>query len=70
MGNHEVAGGGGGILRPFFLIPHTTKVVEVYRNQPVRLSVSPHVHSVALTVGWILFIVGTNDHQHDRVCRV
>ena len=39
----------------------------------VRLSVRPSLMSCPLCIiysyGWILFILGTNDHYHERVCR-
>ena len=72
-----------GILYNFYIfIPPATKLGGVYWIQPVCLSVCPSVRlSVCpLTFScppcsiysswWILSIFGTNDQQHERVCRM
>ena len=35
----------------------------------VRLSRMPCPLCIIYSYGWILFILGTNDHYHERVCR-
>ena len=62
--------------------PRTTKLLGgVYWfhsvRPSVRLSVRPSVRPsrmpcplcIIFSYGWILFILGTNDHYHERVCR-
>ena len=63
--------------------PRTTKLLGGYTGftpsvrPSVRLSVRPSVRPsrmpcplcIIYSYGWILFILGTNDHYHERVCR-
>ena len=61
--------------------PHNEVVGGVYWfhsvRPSVRLSVRPSVRPsrmpcllcIIYSYGWILFILGTNDHYHERVCR-
>ena len=64
--------------------PRTTKLlggILVSLRPSVRLSVCPSVRPsvrpsrmpcplcIIFSYGWILFILGTNDHYHERVCR-
>ena len=63
--------------------PRTTKLLGGYTGftpsvrPSVRLSVCPSVRPsrmpcplcIIFSYGWILFILGTNDHYHERVCR-
>ena len=63
--------------------PRTTKLLGGYTGftpsvrPSVRLSVRPSVRPsrmpcplcIIYSYGWILFILGTNDHCHERVCR-
>ena len=67
----------------FYLLypPHNEVVGGVYWFHSVRpfvhLSVRPSVRPsrmpcplcIIYSYGWILFILGTNDHYHERVCR-
>ena len=68
----------------FYYTPRTTKLLGVggvywfHSVRPsVRLSVRPSVRPsrmpcplcIIYSYGWILFILGTNDHYHKRVCR-
>ena len=67
----------------FFLYPRTTKLLGGYTGftPSVRPSVCPSVRPsvrpsrmpcplcIIYSYGWILFILGTNDHYHERVCR-
>ena len=62
---------------------YTTKLLGGYTGftpsvrPSVRLSVRPSVRPsrmpcplcIIYSYGWILFILGTNDHYHERVCR-
>ena len=57
--------------------PHNEVVGGVYWFHSVRPSVCPSVRPsrmpcplcIIYSYGWILFILGTNDHYHERVCR-
>ena len=65
--------------------PHNEVVGGVYWFHSVRPSVCPSVRlsvrpsvrpsrmpcplCIIYSYGWILFILGTNDHYHERVCR-
>ena len=53
--------------------PHNEVVGGVYWFHSVRPSVRPSRMPCPLCIiysyGWILFILGTNDHYHERVCR-
>ena len=68
----------------FHYTPRTTKLlggILVSLRPSVRLSVCPSVRPsvrpsrmpcplcIIYSYGWILFILGTNDHYHERVCR-
>ena len=67
----------------FYYTPRTTKLLGGYTGftpsvrPSVRLSVRPSVRPsrmpcplcIIYSYGWILFILGTNDHYHERVCR-
>ena len=68
-------------LHNHFYTPRTTKLlggILVSLRPSVRLSVRPSVRPSRMpcplcniySSGWILFILGTNDHYHERVCRV
>ena len=52
---------------------HNEVVGGVYWFHSVRPSVRPSRMPCPLCIiynyGWILFILGTNDHYHERVCR-
>ena len=66
-----------------YYTPRTTKLLGGYTGftpsvrPSVRPSVCPSVrpsrmlcpHCIIYSYGWILFILGTNDHYHERVCR-
>ena len=66
-----------------YYTPRTTKLLGGYTGftpsvrpsvcPSVRLSVRPSRMPCLLCIiysyGWILFILGTNDHYHERVCR-
>ena len=66
-----------------YYTPRTTKLLGGYTGftpsvrPSVRLSVRPSVRPsrmpcplcIIFSYGWILFILGTNDHYHERVCR-
>ena len=66
-----------------YYTPRTTKLLGGYTGftpsvrPSVRLSVRPSVRPsrmpcplcIIYSYGWILFILGTNDHYHERVCR-
>ena len=57
-----------------FYTPRTTKLLGgVYWFHSVRPSVRPSRMPCPLCIiysyGWIVFILGTNDHYHERVCR-
>ena len=66
-----------------FYTPRTTKLLGGYTGftPSVRPSVCPSVRPsvrpsrmlcplcIIYSYGWILFILGTNDHYHERVCR-
>ena len=71
------------IIFIIIIIPPATKLGGVYWIQPVCLSVCLSVRlSVCLSVNlscppcsiysswWILSIFGTNDHYHEKVCRM
>ena len=53
--------------------PHNEVVGGVYWFHSVRPSVRPSRMPCPLCIiysyGWILFILSTNDHYHERVCR-
>ena len=67
----------------FYYTPRTTKLLGGYTGftPSVRPSVCPSVRPsvrpsrmpcplcIIFSYGWILFILGTNDHYHERVCR-
>ena len=62
-----------------YYTPRTTKLLGGYTGftPSVRPSVRPSVCPsrmpcplcIIYSYGWILFILGTNDHYHERVCR-
>ena len=62
---------------PFLYPPHNEVVGGVYWFHSVRPFVRPSVRPSRMpcplcniySYGWILFILGTNDHYHERVCR-
>ena len=70
-------------LGQIYYTPRTTKLLGGYTGftpsvrPSVRLSVRPSVRPsrmpcplcIIYSYGWILFILGTNDHYHERVCR-
>ena len=70
-----------GFLSVLLYPPHNEVVGGVYWfhsvRPSVRLSVRPSVRPsrmpcplcIIYSYGWILFILGTNDHYHERVCR-
>ena len=59
----------------FIVIPPAQQSCWGYWFHSVRLSVPPSVHPVCRVLckvyssGWILTILSTNDHWHERVCR-
>ena len=69
--------------RFLYYTPRTTKLLGGYTGftpsvrPSVRPSVCPSVRPsrmpcplcIIYSYGWILFILGTNDHYHERVCR-
>ena len=77
--------GGQNVVTPIShnYTPRTTKLLGGYTGftpsvrPSVRLSVRPSVRPsrmlcplcIIYSYGWILFILGTNDHYHERVCR-
>ena len=66
-----------------YYTPRTTKLLGGYTGfspsvrPSVRLSVRPSVRPsrmpcplcIIYSYGWILFMLGTNDHYHERMCR-
>ena len=72
------------IWNPLLYPPHNEVVGGVYWFHSVRPSVCPSVRPsvcpsvrpsrmpcplcIIYSYGWILFILGTNDHYHERVC--
>ena len=74
-----------GDANPLLYPPHNEVVGGVYWFHSVRPSVRPSVCPsvrpsvrpsrmpcplcIIYSYGWILFILGTNDHYHERVCR-
>ena len=71
------------IRRCHFYTPRTTKLLGGYTGftpsvppsvcpsvcPSVRPSRMPCPLCIIYSYGWILFILGTNDHYHERVCR-